>query len=57
MNTMQKGKNAEKEFAKILTERGYSVYRVPKTRWNHVEDIFGLFDILACNSDGVLDKM
>lgn len=54
MNNVSKGKKAEKEFAQILEDRGYQVWKFSRSRWNNYGDIFGLFDLIAVCPNEVL---
>jgi Holliday junction resolvase len=52
VNTVKKGKEAEKEFCKILMKEGYSVHRANTKPYER--DIFGIVDLLAFDGKNIL---
>ena len=65
ISASKKGRLAELEYAKVLEDRGFIVYVVPRSnKWTKNKDIFGCFDLIAtsinefvgvqvkCNSTG-----
>lgn len=54
MNTRRKGRRKELKVRDLLIAQGYSVQLAPTpTKWSLQNDLFGLWDILACNTDGM----